>query len=199
MHEDEDPDEAAFFQDHGIPQDLLASLGVLDGSLEAVGLASSGVPNVWGVDDGIIGHDQGEDFEDDVDEEIKQEPDDDAPLGGPLQPLQPFSLSQAQKRTGEVRESRPRKKQKAIVVPEKPRTIKDVWPMFEPGKVLNFTQMLQGKVTKKSRAHYQDLGCKAIIFSRPFSRMRLILRTRVIQMGRHCLHLRRPGFLQLSN
>jgi hypothetical protein len=141
-----------------VQQELLSSLGIEDfGSL---GLGSwdffaepSGV-------DGVIGLGEGEDFEEEVDQEIRREETSDGPNALPKSPSSSRAGSPKRIQFGAEGEvARPLKKRK-VVKPEhseSPRTIKDVWPAFEPGVPLNFTQMLRYKVERKPRTHYHPL------------------------------------------
>lgn len=144
-----------------VQQELLSSLGIED--FDSLGLGSwdfSAEPS--GVD-GIIGLGEGEDFEEEVDKEIKREDTSSGAYG-----LTKSSRAGSLKRLrfgAEGEHARPRKKRKVVRQdPEAPRTIKDVWPAFERGVPLNFTQMLRYKVERKPRTHYRPLPTGECIY-----------------------------------
>lgn len=95
----------------------------------------------------------GEDFEDEVDAEIQREDaETSAVTPSPKREGSPKRLRLGL--DGEV--PRPRKKRKVAkpVVPPRERTIHDIWPQFEHGAAINFTQMLRYQVESKPRTHY---------------------------------------------
>lgn len=103
-----------------------------------------------------VGLDQGDDYEDEVDDEIKRE---DVAAGPSGERSQARAGSPKRLRfgpDGETSAPRPRKKRKVAkpTEPPKPRDIKDIWPSFETGKVVNFTELLRYKVERKPRTHY---------------------------------------------
>lgn len=150
MSEDEDEASLAI---NGIPLGLLESIGEGGANLSAVGL------NAWDFErpyePGSIGYDQGEDFEEEVNKEIKLEEDDLDYFGSQVTSSRAHdaaSVVPRSKRTREMDGSRPKKRVRAAMTePPKPRELADVWPTFEKGKVLNLTQLLKGKVHRKSR------------------------------------------------
>lgn len=139
-----------------VQQELLSSLGIED--FDSLGLGSWDFSADAGVE-GVIGLGEGEDFEEEVDKEIRRE----GSSGGESALLKTLFSSRAGSpkriRFGAGEVAHPLKKRK-VAKPEHPessRTIKDVWPAFEPGIPLNFTQMLRYKVEHKPRTHYHPL------------------------------------------
>lgn len=160
-----DDDEAGLGFHNWVPDDVLASIGVSGLNLGALGLSTFD----YGRNDqaGNIGEGEGEDFEDEVDNEIKREEVDDSQFFGTQTTSGPStnisSSAQLSKRVSQPQLSRPRKKRKVVTEPEKPRDVKDVWPTFEPGKILNFTQLLQGKVDRKAKAQHQPYPSESFV------------------------------------
>jgi hypothetical protein len=144
-----------------VQKELLSSLGIE--GFGSLGLGSWDFNAELSAVDGVIGLGEGEDFEEEVDKEIRR---DDISDGANGLPKSPRTGSPKRIRFGAERElARPRKKRRVAKpeYPETPRTIKDVWPTFEPGAPLNFTQMLRYKVERKPRTHYHPLPTGTLI------------------------------------
>jgi transcription initiation factor TFIID subunit 1, fungi type len=124
---------------------------VLSGlSIPSVGLSNqlgiSGIPTLsssqiyndkWDNDEGAVGAGEGEDFEDEVDRELKEEEEEDEPVKmEALSPVGPFK----QRRVRVIRR-----------LVERPKTVYERFPSFERNKVLDFTELFQGFAVKKSR------------------------------------------------
>lgn len=137
-----------------IQNDVFKSLGIDD--LGDLGLSSwdlgIGRPSAGGA----IGLDQGDDFEDEVDDDIKREDVAAGPSGTSSKARAGSPKRLRFGPDGEIGAPRPRKKRKVAkpTEPPKPRDIKDIWPSFETGKVVNFTELLRYKVERKPRTHY---------------------------------------------
>lgn len=139
-----------------VPEDVLASLGISSVNLGAVGFNTFD----YGREDrnGNIGEGEGEDFEEEVDNEIKHEGLD-----------VPFLISERGRRGEAVAPkeppkpgshgvpARPRKRRKVIKEPQKPRDVRDVWPDFEKGKILSLATMLKARIERKPRTVYRPL------------------------------------------
>lgn len=140
-----------------IQNDLLKGLGIED--LDGLGLNSwdfGGQPLSRDDLGTAVGPNVGDDYEDEVDDEIKRE-DEYAPRAAFASTSSSQDGSPKRLRMGADSEApRPRKKRKVPKPPKtpEPRTIKDIWPSFEPGAPVNFTQLLRYQVEAKPRAHY---------------------------------------------
>ncbi len=147
-----------------VPEDVLASLGISGANLGAVGFNTFD----YGRADrtGNIGEGEGEDFEDEVDNEIKREgPDEPFLISGRSRPDETMIPKEPQKLGGDSVPTRPRKRRKVVKEPEKPKDVRDVWPDFEKGKILNLTKMLRARVERKPRTVYRPLPtCTFMIF-----------------------------------
>lgn len=132
---------------------------VLSGlSIPSTGLSNqlgiSGIPTLsssqiyndrWDNDEGAVGAGEGEDFEDEVDRELKEEEEEDEPVKmEAVSPVGPFK----QRRVRVVRR-----------LVERPKTVYERFPSFERNKVLDFTELFQGFAVKKSRVVKRPLQC----------------------------------------
>lgn len=129
-----------------------------DLSIPSTGLSNklgiSGIPTLsssliysgkWAQDDGAVGAGEGEDFEDEVDRELKEEEEDDEPVKMEfMSPVAPFK----QRRVRVVRR-----------LVERPKTVYERFPSFEKNKVLDFTELFQGFAVKKSRVVKRPIQC----------------------------------------
>ena len=108
-------------------------------------LSSSQIYNDKWEDDGAVGAGEGEDFEDEVDRELKEEEEEEGPVKmeimSPEAPLK-------QRRVRIVRR-----------LVERPRTVYERFPSFEKNKVLDFTELFQGFAVKKSRVVKRPFQC----------------------------------------
>ena len=129
-----------------------------DLSIPSTGLSNklgiSGIPTLsssqiynekWDKDDGAVGAGEGEDFEDEVDRELKEEEEEDEPVKMEfMSPVAPFK----QRRVRVIRR-----------LVERPKTVYERFPSFERNKVLDFTELFQGFAVKKSRVVKRPLQC----------------------------------------
>jgi transcription initiation factor TFIID subunit 1 len=129
-----------------------------DLSIPSTGLSNklgiSGIPTLsssqiynekWGGDDGAVGAGEGEDFEDEVDRELKEEEEEEEPLKmESTSPVAPFK----QRRVRVIRR-----------LVERPKTVYERFPSFEKNKVLDFTELFQGFAVTKSRVVKRPIQC----------------------------------------
>ena len=109
-------------------------------------LGISGIPNLsseeiynnqWDDDDGAVGRGAGKDYEDEVDAELQDDQED-------------FDVKMEEE--DGLEEERPPKRMKKVTrLVERPKTVYERYPTFEKGKVLDFTELLKGVSTHKSR------------------------------------------------
>ncbi|KAL5533957.1 hypothetical protein ACEPAG_417 [Sanghuangporus baumii] len=127
---------------------VLNSLQLPSGQNLSNQLGISGIPTLnakqiyndkWDEDE-AIGADEGEDWEDEVNRELANEADDEGGVPVKTEAQSPEAFRLRQKRTRIV---------KRLV--ERPKTVYERFPAFEPGKVLDFTELLRGQVVKKPR------------------------------------------------
>lgn len=129
-----------------------------DLSIPSTGLSNklgiSGIPTLsssqiynekWNKDDGAVGAGQGEDFEDEVDRELKEEEEEEPVKMEFMSPLAPFKQ---RRRVRVVRR-----------LVERPKTVYERFHAFEKNKVLDFTELLQGFAVKKSRVVKRPIQC----------------------------------------
>lgn len=125
---------------------LLDGLSLPAGSGLANQLGISGIPSLnpgqiysdkWD-EEGAVGADQGEDWEDEIDREMQEEEEsDDAPV---KQEVHSPGIRQKQKRVRIV---------KKLV--ERPKSVYERFPAFEKDKVLDFSELFKGYTVRKSR------------------------------------------------
>ena len=129
-----------------------------DLSIPSTGLSNklgiSGIPTLsssqiynekWDRDDGAVGAGEGEDFEDEVDRELKEEEEEEDPVKfESMSPMAPFK----QRRVRVIRR-----------LVERPKTVYERFPSFERNKVLDFTELFQGFAVKKSRVVKRPIQC----------------------------------------
>ncbi|KAH9964216.1 TAF1 transcription initiation factor TFIID subunit TAF1 [Russula dissimulans] len=132
-----------------------------DLSIPSAGLSNklgiSGIPTLsssqiynekWNQDDGAVGAGEGEDFEDEVDRELKEEEEDEDPVKKEaLSPAAPFK----QRRVRVIRR-----------LVERPKTVYERFPSFEKNRVLDFTELFQGFAVKKSRVVKRPLQLESV-------------------------------------
>jgi transcription initiation factor TFIID subunit 1, fungi type len=151
-----DDENEASLAINGIPVGLLEAIGEGSANLSAVGLTAWDFERPY--EPGSIGYDQGEDFEDEVNKEIKLEVDDLDYFGSQTTSSRAHDATSAAARSKRAREIdglRPKKRARtAAAEPSQSRELSDVWPTFEKGKILNLTQLLKGQVHRKSRAQF---------------------------------------------
>ncbi len=107
-------------------------------------LSSSQIYNEKWKDDGAVGAGEGEDFEDEVDRELKEEEEEEPVKMEFMSPVAPFK----QRRVRVVRR-----------LVERPKTVYERFPAFEKNKVLDFTELFQGFAVKKSRVVKRPISC----------------------------------------
>lgn len=155
----------------------LPSTSALGNQLGLSGLDSDTTTRLFSgfAEEGAIGKGEGEDYEDEVDLEIKREEQEDIwgseTDGGP-HPLLPATtersplhddepLNDEDDIFGEPARKKRRKMKKTRIVEEKrPPDVLELFPDFEPGKILNFTELLKGHTLKKSRVKYRPYNGK---------------------------------------
>lgn len=110
-------------------------------------LGISGIPNLnskqiyndkWDEDDDVIGADQGEDWEAEIDKEMQNEMDQDQSTV--KKEVMSPGLHPKQKRTRII---------KRLV--ERPKSVYELFPSYEKNKILDFTEILKGNTARKSR------------------------------------------------
>jgi hypothetical protein len=110
-------------------------------------LSSSQIYNEkWKGDDGAVGAGEGEDFEDEVDRELKEEEEEDEPVK--MEFMSPVASFKQRRRVRVVRR-----------LVERPKTVYERFPAFEKNKVLDFTELFQGFAVKKSRVVKRPIQC----------------------------------------
>ena len=118
-------------------------------------LGISGIPgitkqqiynNTWD-GDGAIGAGEGEDWEEEVDRELEQEPDYDGAI---------VKTELESPRVGR------KEKKKRIIrrLVERPKTVYERFPTFEKDKILDFTELLKGVTVHKSRVSKRPFYCE---------------------------------------
>ncbi|KAH9178601.1 TAF1 transcription initiation factor TFIID subunit TAF1 [Lactarius sanguifluus] len=132
-----------------------------DLALPSAGLSNrlgiSGIPTLsstqiyndkWDQDDGAVGAGEGEDFEDEVDRELKEEEEEEGPVK--MEIMSP--------------EAPPKQRRVRIVrrLVERPKTVYERFPSFEKDKVLDFTELFQGFAVKKSRVVKRPLQLESV-------------------------------------
>lgn len=110
-------------------------------------LGISGIPTLsssqiykdeWDDEDDAIGADQGEDLEAEIDKEMQEEAEQDR-MSVKREVMSP-GLQLKQKRTRII---------KRLV--ERPKSVYELFPSFDKDKILDFTEILKGNTTRKSR------------------------------------------------
>lgn len=99
-------------------------------------------------DDDIIGAEEGQDWEDEVNRELEDESEDDT-----------GAVVKSEARSPEAfRRARRVRIVKRMV--ERPKSVYERFPAFQQGKILNFTELFKGHVVKKSRVGKRTLAGK---------------------------------------
>jgi len=127
-------------------------------------LGISGIPTLssaqiynekWEDDEGAIGADQGEDWEAEIDRELLDE-DERNGTAVKSEVMSP-GLQPKQKRTRII---------KRLV--ERPKNVYELFPSFDKGKILDFTEILKGNTARKSRLgkrHYLGARENSVFFA----------------------------------
>ena len=143
-----------------------------DLSIPSTGLSNqlgiSGIPTLsssqiyndkYDRDEGAVGAGEGEDFEDEVDRELKEEEGEEEEVKmEAVSPVAPFK----QRRVRIVRR-----------LVERPKTVYERFPSFEKNKVLDFTELFQGFAVKKSRVVKRPLQCMFHVVHSLLTKVRL--------------------------
>ncbi|KAG8986866.1 hypothetical protein FRB90_003723, partial [Tulasnella sp. 427] len=119
-------------------------------------------------EEGAIGVGEGDDYEDEVDMEIKKE-EEDVDMSA-MSPLRPVVATPSEYGDGDDDLFGPepprkrRKKAKATQKPiaERPKDVRELFPTFEPGKVLDFTDLFKGRAIKKSRVKVRSYNVQPV-------------------------------------
>lgn len=108
-------------------------------------------------EEGAIGVGEGDDYEDEVDMEIKKEEEDvDMGTMSPLRPVVATATPSDEDEDDLFGPEPPRKRRKKSkaarkAITERPKDVGELFPTFEPGKILDFTELFKGRAIKKSR------------------------------------------------
>ncbi|KAJ7786552.1 TAF1 transcription initiation factor TFIID subunit TAF1 [Mycena metata] len=121
--------------------DLIPSSSSLNNRLGLSGSAlnsSQIYGDKWDDDDDVVGRGQGEDWEDEIDKEMEGEDEEDvSPVKA--EPQSPGAL-------------RPERRVKIIKrLVERPQSVYERFPTFEPNKILDFSELFKGYTVQKSR------------------------------------------------
>ncbi|KAI6008371.1 TAF1 transcription initiation factor TFIID subunit TAF1 [Pisolithus orientalis] len=100
-------------------------------------------------DEGAVGADEGEDFEDEVDRELEQEMAGDGVVK--LEVQSPTAVQPPRKRVRTV---------KRMI--ERPKSVYERFPAFEKDKVLDFSELFKGYISKKSRIAKRPLAAESV-------------------------------------
>ncbi|EPQ61382.1 hypothetical protein GLOTRDRAFT_102259 [Gloeophyllum trabeum ATCC 11539] len=130
----------------------LPSTSALSSQLGILGIPSLDPRQIYGDkwDDDVVGPDQGEDFEDQVDEELENEEDQaDQEMENEESPREA-----SVKVEDEPTESMPKKERRIRVVRrlvERPKSVYERFPTYEKDKILDFTELFKGYTVPRSR------------------------------------------------
>lgn len=144
----------------------LPSASSLSNELGLSGL--SGFDPSWLSGDGAIGMGQGEDFEEEVDNELGQEEDvvsvpsvkDEvrSPWPSGVPPRKKRKVARSKENAGSGGPS-------SKMASEEPRGVNDLYPWFEPGKILNFTNLFPESTAKKHTVNTKPLQSMAVLLA----------------------------------
>ncbi|KAG9025969.1 hypothetical protein FRB95_009534 [Tulasnella sp. JGI-2019a] len=167
----------------------LPSSSSLGNQLGLTGLSSFTSGRIFSgfAEDGAIGVGEGDDFEDEVDREIQDEGVDADAVGEgdgmeldvKMEAVTPHIGAVAQSPGNfdmpmgddedlfgpEPPRKRPRKEKTRTTkkpVPVRPLDVKELFPSFEPGKILNFTELFRGRAIKKSRVKHKPFNVEPV-------------------------------------
>lgn len=124
---------------------ILSGLSLPSGSGLSNQLGISGLPALstkqiynedW--DDDAVGLDEGKDWEDEVDKELENEP-----------VFEEFPIKVENESPRGLRKAKKVKVIRRLV--ERPKTVRERFPAFEHGKILDFTELFAGYTGRKSR------------------------------------------------
>ncbi|KAG6333706.1 hypothetical protein ID866_5389 [Astraeus odoratus] len=136
---------------------VLADLSLPAGSSLTSTLGLSGLPALdasqiynekWD-DDDVVGADQGEDFEDEVDRELEQE----QTVDSDVVKIEVHSP---------VVHPKPKRVRKVKRLVERPKSVYERFPAFEKEKILDFSELFKGYVAKKSRITKRPLTAESV-------------------------------------
>lgn len=109
-------------------------------------LGISGIPSLnqsqiynenWDEDD-IVGPEQGQDWEDEIDREMREEEESDG-------------MSVKQEMRSPTIKPKERRVRKVVRLVERPKSVYERFPAFEKDKILDFSELFKGYTVKKSR------------------------------------------------
>ncbi|KAG8862822.1 hypothetical protein FRB96_000832 [Tulasnella sp. 330] len=165
----------------------LPSSSSLGNQLGLTGLSSFTSGRIFSgfAEDGAIGVGEGDDFEDEVDQEIMDEGgqsyagqerldmDQDVKIeavtpyiGAAVHSPRDLPMGDDEDLFGpEPPRKKPRRERTRTirnVVPTRPINVKELFPSFEPGKILNFTELFKGRAIKKSRVKHKPLNVEPV-------------------------------------
>lgn len=112
----------------------------LTNQLGISGLASLNEQQIYSEkwdDDGAVGADQGQDWEDEIDREMREEGDDDT-----------FVKQEAMSPGVRKKEKRTRVVKRLV---ERPKSVYERFPAFEKDRILDFSELFKGYTVRKSR------------------------------------------------
>ena len=148
-------DEPAYFEK------LLGGLGVAGALAENGIFEAPSLPNINGLglfidplagggdDDGAVGVGEGDEWEDEVDLEIQRG---DILPGAYSPPMNDMAMDGLDYLfQSEPPRKRRRKSRVAKAERMRPKDVQELFPSFEPGSVLNFTELFKGRIVAKSR------------------------------------------------
>ncbi|KAG9044313.1 hypothetical protein FS837_008364 [Tulasnella sp. UAMH 9824] len=119
-------------------------------------------------EEGAIGVGEGDDYEDEVDMEIKKEEEDvDMGTMSPLRPVVATATPSDEDEDDLFGPEPPRKRRKKSktarkAIAERPKDVGELFPTFEPGKVLDFTELFKGRAIKKSRVKVRPYNVQPV-------------------------------------
>ncbi|KAH8119903.1 TAF1, transcription initiation factor TFIID, subunit TAF1 [Phellopilus nigrolimitatus] len=141
-----------FSLDHVLTNLQLPSGQNLSNQLGISGIPTLNAKQIYSdkYDDDIIGAEEGQDWEDEVNRELEDESEDDT-----------GAVVKSEARSPEAfRRARRVRIVKRMV--ERPKSVYERFPAFQQGKILNFTELFKGHVVKKSRVGKRTLAVETI-------------------------------------
>lgn len=124
-------------------------------------------------EDGAIGVGEGDDWEDEVNQDLEREIDGEDVKMGIVSPPVVQSPGELDMPMGDdedlfgpepprKRQRRDKTKSSKGTAPPKPVDVRELYPSFQPGKVLKFTELFKGRALKKSKIKYRPLNGKSL-------------------------------------
>ncbi|KAJ7651717.1 TAF1 transcription initiation factor TFIID subunit TAF1 [Mycena polygramma] len=137
---------------------ILGDLIPSSSSLNRLGLGGSSALNSgqiygdkWDDDEDAVGRDQGDDWEDQIDKEMELEEEDEDATPVKAEPQSPGALQPPERRVKII---------KRLV--ERPKSVYDRFPSFEPNKVLDFSELFKGYTVQKSRLSKRPFNIETV-------------------------------------